>query len=816
MTHINKPKNSEVDAYTYIKEELEKLGWIVKNPARFDVGEVYKQNEVLSNKELKKMLVRDMPEAVVKLDNSGKLFWVIESKRNKEDLEKALSEAKNQYAKKINKSKNVKVILISGVAGNDSNGYIVRNQILINSSWKTILFEESKVKNILLSKEQVKFIFDDTKKAIIKKKDSVLYKNLPDTPEKKYIEVAENINEILHNAGINKSKRARFIAGLVLAYSTGSIDRKNENTTTLVKNINVLIDQKLTDVKKENFINFLELEVPPVVENHIKYREAIKKSLNELDTLDIVNAMNSGRDVLGGFYEKFLKYGNGAKEIGIVLTPRHITEFAVDVSDVNHNDYVLDPTCGTGGFLVSSFDYIKKKASNTQIDKFKNYNLFGIEQDDEVVALALVNMIFRGDGRNNMSSGNCFYKNINKTIKEGNVTGDTVLHSEPIKENVNPVITKVLMNPPFALKNSKEKERDFIEYALKQMDDGGVLFAIVPISVMVEGGANKNWRKELLENNSLLSVITFPKDLFVPSANVGTVGIFLKKGIFHNFDKQDVYFARAITDGLRKKKGKRVKDKREKNQLKEIHEELKAFLSNQNLKFKNIPEFKKICKLDKEDLNIELVPEIYIDSKIPSIKEVEQQLDKTIKESLTYLIKQRKWRDKHITKQPKIKFTPVVYIEKIQENGLCFVNKKTALPQNALEQGNIPYVTTSSFNNGVSGYYDEEPNFKGKCLTVALNGSVGETFFQFDDFITGGDNAVLTLRNRCNPYLLFYIAVMIKNHQWRYNYYRKLSLTKLEKMQIPMPFKNVKDIDLDYIKKIVENSYGFNELKKYL
>ena len=50
MTHSNNPKNSEVDAYTYIKEELEKLGWVVKNPARIPGGEVYKQNEVYSGR----------------------------------------------------------------------------------------------------------------------------------------------------------------------------------------------------------------------------------------------------------------------------------------------------------------------------------------------------------------------------------------------------------------------------------------------------------------------------------------------------------------------------------------------------------------------------------------------------------------------------------------------------------------------------------------------------------------------------------------------------------------------------------------------
>ena len=111
---------------------------------------------------------------------------------------------------------------------------------------------------------------------------------------------------------------------------------------------------------------------------------------------------------------------------------------------------------------------------------------------------------------------------------------------------------------------------------------------------------------------------------------------------------------------------------------------------------------------------------------------------------------------------------------------------------------------------------DEDSNFKGKCLTVALNGSVGETFFQFDDFITSGDNAVLTLKNKYNPYLLIYIASMIRNHKWRYNYYRKLNLTKLKKMTIPLPFKNEKELDLEYIENIVKNSYGFDELKKYL
>lgn len=620
-------RNSEVDAYSYIKTELEKLGWIVKNPARITEGEVYKQNECLYNPDIKACLIKDMPEAIVKL-NAIEL-WVIEGKRDKKDINQALDEAKNQYAQKINKSRKIKCVLISGVAGNDTDGYRVINQFLREGKWETILFN-GKPKDTLLSKEQAQYVL---------RNKTANYNELPDFPEEKYLSSAERINEVLHNAGINKNKRARFIAGLILSLSTGEeIDLRVKNTELLVKNINNLIEQKLKAVKKENFYTFINLEVPPSEENHIKYRQAIIDTLNELQTLDIRNAMSSGNDILGKFYEKFLKYGNGAKEIGIVLTPRNITEFAVEVLNVKHNDYVLDPCCGTGGFLVSSFDYVRHNSNAAQVDKFKNYNIFGIEQDDEVVALALVNMIFRGDGRNNMSEGNCFQKNIIKTTKE---TAKGIIETGKYekregKENEVPLITKVLMNPPFALKKGDEKESHFIDYALSQIEDGGVLFAIVPISVMINAH-HTSWRKELLRNNTLLSVVTFPEDLFYP-IGVHTVAIFIKKGTPHDFHNQNVYFAKADEDGFVKKKGVRVFNIQKRNKLAEIRDELKSFIANQSLKFRSIPEFKIVCKLDEDDSELELVPEAYFETDYSTL--TEEDFKKTIRAYFGFLVKE--------------------------------------------------------------------------------------------------------------------------------------------------------------------------------
>jgi type I restriction enzyme M protein len=628
--HIKKAKNSEVDAYSYIKEQLDLLGWIVKNPARFEKGEVYKQNESLSNIEIKKVLFRDMPEAVVKITDS--VFWVIESKREKTEvaLKEALKDLKNQYAEKFNSSQNIKCQFISAVAGNDSDGYLISNQFLLNGMWKEIV-KNGFPKTSLLSKEEI---------------SNILEKNSPEIDdriefsEEKYLKTAEKINEVLHISAINKSKRARFIAGIVLSFATETeINLDISDTTVLVESINSLIKSMLKKKGKEDFYNFIALQLPPNEENHIKYRNAIVQTYRELKNLDIRSAMNSGNDVLGKFYEVFLKYGNGAKEIGIVLTPRHITTFAAEVLDIRYSDIIFDPTCGTGGFLVAGLDYARKHSNEKQIDNFKKNNIFGVEQEDDVVALALVNMIFRGDGRNNIKEGNCFNNFLKKTTtKEGNITAD-YYNPQTIKTSgeVEQAVTKVMMNPPFALKKGDEQEYHFIDFALKQMEDGGMLFALLPISVLVES-PTKDWRKnELLKYNTLLSVVTFPEDLFYP-VGVNTLGLFVKKGVPHDF-KKNVYFARATSDGFSKKKGKRLFTEDAENRLALIKQELQTFLRNPEINIKNEPEFKKICPLDENDIYVELVPEAYIDGKTPDIPELENGIETMIRETASFLIK---------------------------------------------------------------------------------------------------------------------------------------------------------------------------------
>lgn len=630
MEHVDNPQSTENDAYVYIKNQLKDLGWDTRNPARNETGEVYKQNECLANVEIKKWLNLDRPEAIVVLNSVD--LWVIECKRSKTMINDALDEAKNQYANVLNNSDKIKCKIISGVAGNDDEGFTVKTEFLTSEGWKPVLFNE-KESDILLSKEQAEFIL---------RNDNPNWKLYPDLPESKYLQSAESINKTLHNSGINKNKRARFIAGLILSLSTNvSIDLTIENTTTLVENINTLIKQKLGEVNKSHFYNFIKLELPPSPTNHNKYRNGIIETLKELQTLDIQNAMASGNDVLGKFYEKFLKYGDGAKDIGIVLTPRHITNFAVETLDVKYNDFILDPTCGTAGFLVSAFDYVKQNSNSEQTDLFKKYHVFGIDQDDDVIALALVNMIFRGDGKNNMEEGNCFLKHINKcTVDSNYISGEYIDKTSDNKENNNPLITKVLMNPPFSLKKGDEKEKNFIDYALSQMQDGGLLFAVLPISVMTKK-SDKQWRKDLLENNRLISVVTFPPELFNPSASVGTVGVYIKKGIKHDYSNDKILFVRAVNDGFEIRKSIRIQSESVPNDLEDSKNLIKSFIQNPNITVENIPERQKSCLIDESDTGLELVPEFYLDSIQPDSEYIANAMSDLIKECACYIIKNR-------------------------------------------------------------------------------------------------------------------------------------------------------------------------------
>jgi len=613
-------RDTEREAEFFIKTNLKELGWDIRNPERHLSGQLYTQNQCLEHPEIKRFLAQDQPEYIVKLSETK--FWVIEAKRYRTEINIALDKAENQYAKKINQSKNIKVVFITGVAGNDTENYEITTKFLKKNEFKTIILNNHELTG-LPSPKLIERILQEQKAEL---------KDIP-IDETVFLNKAEKINEILHNGAINKSNRARVMAALLLSLAGQTPPNVDSEPLTLIEEINARVNTVLKREGKPEFYGFIKLNLPSSVDNHTKFKIALVQTLQELINLNIRSAMRSGTDVLGKFYEVFLKYGNGAKEIGIVLTPRHITKFSVEVVGINNDDIVFDPCCGTGGFLVAAFDEIIKKSNTQDINKFKKNNLFGIEQEDEVVALAIVNMIFRGDGKNHIIEGNCYNKNLHLKRINGINTAE---YTDRVEKNRIPPVTRVLMNPPFALKKEDEKEYKFVECALKQMEEGGLLFSILPLSVMVKGGKAKEWRKNLLKENTLLSVITFPNELFYP-IGVNTVGIFVMRGVPH--ENKPIYWIKTENDGFIKSKGKRLPNDRAPNDLKKIKESLHKFIKNPSVKIENIPQFQKVCPINFDDSHLELVPEAYLDSKKPELSQIKDDIDSLVRENVAFLVR---------------------------------------------------------------------------------------------------------------------------------------------------------------------------------
>lgn len=794
--HKNEALESEVEAYRFILNQLKELGWIVRPPDRVAGGQVWTQNQCLAHPEIKKCLGLARPENIVRITETK--LWVIEAKSKRSQLKQALAEAAEAYAEKIEAGKSLTVPLITGVAGNEATGYEIRTRLKVKGTYQPVTINGAEATGLLDER---------TIKALIESGNP----NIADftVNEAVFLKSAENINRTLHTGGINKNDRARVMAALLLSLLDAALVDVDSDVPVLIEDINSRTKSVLRKHGKLEFHPFVRIEPPTSSENHVKFKAAIVRTLQELSNLSIKSAMNSGTDVLGKFYEVFLRYGNGAKEIGIVLTPRHITRFAVDTIGVTHNDTVLDPACGTGGFLVAAFDHVRRAATTEQINRFKRQNLFGIEQESYVAALAIVNMIFRGDGKNNIVEANCFTKFLRRSSEKDRVAEYT---SAPPEAGEEP-ITRVFMNPPFALKKSDEHEWKFVQSALKSLAPGGVLFAVVPMSVVTEGGSAGSWRRPMLDHHTLLAVVSFPEELFYPVA-IQTVGVVLRKGTPHRKD-QKVLWARISNDGFRKSKGKRLPIKEGKtDDLKIVAPHLRAFINDPTYNVPNISELITAAPVDYSDPILELCPEAYLESHVPSQTELFSRLDQQVRENVGAIVEidlrlknskgniidaSRSAVRKSASTAPKTPKFKTFTLDSIFD--LRAGNYHSLADE---DHGPTPIVSCAETENGIAGLYSVDAQFVFEnALTIAFNGSPLTTKIHPYEFGAKDDVAVAVPKVEISPAALIFIQAQLNAERWRFSYYRKCFRDKLGRTTIELPTVDRK-IDWDFMERAVQ------------
>ena len=624
-----------------------------------------------------------------------------------------------------------------------------------------------------------------------------LYKNDTIKQRQSYHEIldyARTLNEELHSIDIPHDSRALLISGILIALQDktfvryyNSYEKPIDLAQNLYETINrVLSNDNISGTKKANMLStygfITSNEKLSLLENIDGQKNTILKDL----ITEIKEKVKDGflenykyYDVLGKFYTEFLRYANGDASLGIVLTPMHITELFVDLANVNENSIVYDNCCGTCGFLISAMKRMLSLTDEYDLKKKEmiyNNQLIGTEADSKMFALACSNMMIRGDGKSNILYGDCFEK------------------TEEIKK-LKPTIG--FLNPPYSKDKKKDSdtgkiikvkgrnELEFIYNNLECLERGSTCIAIVPIRCCFE---KNDWRKKLLQKHTLKAVMSMNPELFINS-DVGTVTcimVFTAK-IPHKETNMKTWLADWKNDGFRKNKieGRADLD----NNWSNIKEQ---WLNN----YRERIDDNKISVLryltGDDDWSVEAyLPTDYSDVKTPLF-------EKTIKDYVSYLFNTNQIDNisnkpilenyKNNTLWDFIDLRSLFYVGSEYKDNDLILDKKSKTKSDLihLSEGNFPYITTSSENNGANGFYDEYSAF-GNCLTID-SAACGKCFYQNLNFSYSDHVEKLYPKfKNFNVYIGLFIATIINKEHFRYSYGRKYNQDRIKNTKLLLP-----------------------------
>jgi len=376
------------------------------------------------------------------------------------------------------------------------------------------------------------------------------------TPEEKTTEEilkdAKTLHEDLRNYGsIQDKDKPLIVSGILLAlremeYKGFSIESiTGDQTTTDGEKIYEAIEKNLKranvapQVKKDKLLSqFLVIKDTKAINevNEFLKKTPLKHYTEFLyeNIYKNIKYIHSAEDYLGRFYGEFMSYSGGdGQNLGIVLTPKHITELFCDLAELKPTDTVFDPCCGTGGFLIAAMhDMLQKTDDKTQQNKIRKNQLHGLELQPYMFTIATTNMILRGDGKSNLEQEDFLKQNPAQLQLKGCTVG--------------------MMNPPYSMgskANPSLYEINFTEHLLNSIVPDGKVIVIVPQSSMTgKSKEEKAIKNNILKHHTLEGVITLNKNTFYGVGTNPCIAVFTA-GVPHPKEKE-VKFINFENDGF--------------------------------------------------------------------------------------------------------------------------------------------------------------------------------------------------------------------------------------------------------------------------
>jgi len=606
------------------------------------------------------------------------------------------------------------------------------------------------------------------------------------------LDFSRELNVELHHNKIPEKDRALLISSILIALDDKAFrkaykeyEKPEELAKFLVDTVsNVLKKANLQGKKLEN----LEIQFSFIrTDTSLSTKQGVLRIL--IDSIDKhINKFiktHEYYDVLGQLYVEFLRYANSDKGLGIVLTPPHITKLFCELACVNKDSVVYDNCAGTGGFLISALSKMVKDAKDNieKIKRIKEKQVIGVEFQAHIFALACSNMYIHQDGKANIIPGDCFDKKIIEDVKK-------------YKPTVG------FLNPPYRVDKKRDTEElEFVLNNLEVLQPGGTCIAIVPMQcALAQKGKKYELKKQLLQKHTLEAVLSMPDELFFDS-DIGVVTcVMIFTAHKPHPPNKETYFGYYKDDGFVKQKIKGRIDAFDK------WESIKAEWVSSFINRKAKPGF-SVNKI--VTANDGWCAEAYMETDYEKLED--STFEETILNYASFLFQNKlifeASKKSLIKNKISLNINSWKYYKLID---LFDIKGSKTTPLLDLEEygpGKYPYVTTKATDNGVRGFYNYYTE-EGNVLTVD-SAVLGYCSYQPMPFSASDHVEKLLPKFNMNKYVALFISTVINAEQYRYNYGRKCSQERLQKLQIKLPSKNgVPDFEFmeNYIKSLPYSS----------
>ena len=752
MKFMAKTKRAESRCRYLVRKIATQKGWDVRHPQK---GGQFLEEQEIEDYFNDSGLGKTKPDFLV-CKNFQPLI-VVEAKNEKNKIDNAINEAID-YAEAINDYGKYTVNIAVGVAGEEDNGYLFKTKIYDGNEWLNL----SARGFILTSFPSV----SEIENAIITNNGTTEV-SIPNVSE--YITTAIELSSILRSAKIEPSLRPKVLGAVITAMYQGEIDltegKELESINSLVSDAIYSTDH-FEDKKKKQLIETLRMAEA----DYSRLASKMGRIIFILKTLNIKSILQTDTDFLGLLYEAFIRYGYDNNSLGIVFTPRHITRFCAELIDVTAEDNVIDIACGSGGFLVASFDRMLSTYKEMGIPyNVIRESIYGFDTNPTVWALAALNMFFRGDGKSNIENASCFDENSKKAVAGR--------------------FKKALLNPPFS--QEEEPERDFIDIAMKALQTLGLMAVVVKSGIFADDD-NSLWRNSFLKEHTLLGMISLPGDLFYPTAVDTTIMIAQAKRPQESSD--NVFMAKIWNDGYKKLKWKRVETIG--SQLNEVLDNFKKYRAGEEISTK-LATIISANEIMKE--GAEFCPEQYLPQPdFPTETKEAYKLD-VVKSILRTAVSIDEIADEVLPTFPNFTDLPTMpYGKEDAIESYFYVNGGKSSGESNYNEGSCPYVSSGDPLNSIIRLVSDVEGevFENGAITVTCFGRASIQPWRFMARGNGGSAVrVLIPKYRMSFSELVWFAAQINMQRWRFFYGRMAIAKRLKKIRLVAPESPIKDDD---------------------